>query len=124
MEDRQLPITLGVGPGAKVVTLDLPRFTLIGATTRAGLLTSPLRDRFGIQHRLDHYGAGDLARIVVRSAGVLGVTIDAAGARAIADRARGHPARGQPAAQARARLRRGPLRRRDRRRPWRAPRST
>ena len=91
MEDRQLPITLGVGPGAKVVTLDLPRFTLIGATTRAGLLTSPLRDRFGIQHRLDHYGAGDLARIVVRSAGVLGVTIDAAGARAIADRARGTP---------------------------------
>lgn len=91
MEDRQLPITLGVGPGAKVVTLDLPRFTLVGATTRAGLLTSPLRDRFGIQHRLDHYGPGDLARIVVRSAGVLGVAVDAAGARAIADRARGTP---------------------------------
>ena len=91
MEDRQLPITLGVGPGARVITLDLPRFTLIGATTRAGLLTSPLRDRFGIQHRLDHYAAGDLARIVVRSAGVLGVAIDAAGARAIADRARGTP---------------------------------
>jgi holliday junction DNA helicase RuvB len=91
MEDRQLPITLGVGPGARVITLDLPRFTLIGATTRAGLLTSPLRDRFGIQHRLDHYAPGDLARIVVRSAGVLGVAIDAAGARAIADRARGTP---------------------------------
>ena len=91
MEDRQLPVTLGVGPGAKVVTLDLPAFTLVGATTRAGLLTTPLRDRFGIQHRLEHYGAGDLARIVVRSAGVLGVKIDAAGARAIADRARGTP---------------------------------
>ena len=91
MEDRQLPITLGVGPGARVITLDLPRFTLIGATTRAGLLTSPLRDRFGIQHRLDHYAPGELARIVVRSAGVLGVAIDAAGARAIADRARGTP---------------------------------
>jgi Holliday junction DNA helicase RuvB len=91
MEDRQLPITLGVGPGARVITLDLPRFTLIGATTRAGLLTSPLRDRFGIQHRLDHYEPGELARIVVRSAGVLGVAIDAAGARAIADRARGTP---------------------------------
>src|SRR4051795_175792 len=55
MEDGQLPITFGVGPGARVVTLDLPAFTLIGATTRAGLLTTPLRDRFGIQHRLDHY---------------------------------------------------------------------
>jgi holliday junction DNA helicase RuvB len=91
MEDRQLPITLGVGPGAKVVTLDLPPFTLIGATTRAGLLTTPLRDRFGIQHRLEHYAPGELTRIVVRSAGVLGVAIDAAGARAIADRARGTP---------------------------------
>jgi len=91
MEDRQLPVTVGVGPGAKVLTLDLPPFTLVGATTRAGLLTTPLRDRFGIQHRLDHYAPGDLARIVVRSAGVLGVRIDAAGARAIAERARGTP---------------------------------
>jgi Holliday junction DNA helicase RuvB len=91
MEDRRLPVTLGVGPGARVVTLDLPPFTLIGATTRAGLLTTPLRDRFGIQHRLDHYDAADLARIVVRSAAVLGVQVDAAGARAIADRARGTP---------------------------------
>jgi holliday junction DNA helicase RuvB len=91
MEDRQLPVTLGVGPGARVVTIDLPPFTLVGATTRAGLLTTPLRDRFGIQHRLDHYGPGDLARIVVRSASVLGVAVDAAGARAIADRARGTP---------------------------------
>ena len=91
MEDRQLPITVGAGAGARVVTLDLPPFTLIGATTRSGLLTAPLRDRFGIQHRLDHYEPGELARIVVRSAGVLGVAIDAAGARAIADRARGTP---------------------------------
>jgi holliday junction DNA helicase RuvB len=91
MEDRQLPVTLGVGPGARVVTLDLPAFTLVGATTRAGLLTTPLRDRFGIQHRLDHYAPGDLARIVVRSAAVLGVSVDAAGARAIADRSRGTP---------------------------------
>jgi Holliday junction DNA helicase RuvB len=91
MEDRQLPITVGAGAGARVVTLDLPPFTLIGATTRAGLLSTPLRDRFGIQQRLDHYEAGDLARIVVRSARVLGVEIEPAGARAIAERARGTP---------------------------------
>jgi holliday junction DNA helicase RuvB len=91
MEDRQLPITVGAGAGARVVTLDLPSFTLVGATTRAGLLTTPLRDRFGIQHRLDHYDAADLARIVTRSARVLGVAIDPAGARAIAQRARGTP---------------------------------
>jgi holliday junction DNA helicase RuvB len=74
-----------------VVTLDLPPFTLIGATTRTGLLTTPLRDRFGIQHRLEHYGVEDLAAIVVRSAGVLGVEVRADGARAIAERARGTP---------------------------------
>jgi Holliday junction DNA helicase RuvB len=91
MEDRQLPITVGAGAGARVVTLDLQPFTLIGATTRAGLLTTPLRDRFGIQHRLDHYDADDLARIATRSARVLGVQIDAGGARAIAERARGTP---------------------------------
>jgi Holliday junction DNA helicase RuvB len=91
MEDRQLPITMGQGAGAKVVTLPLPPFTLIGATTRAGLLTTPLRDRFGIQHRLDHYDPADLARIVVRSARVLEVEIDSAGARAIAERSRGTP---------------------------------
>ncbi len=91
MEDGQLPITVGVGAGARVVTLDLQPFTLIGATTRAGLLSTPLRDRFGIQHRLEHYGPGDLARIVVRSAARLGVAIDAAGARAIAERSRGTP---------------------------------
>jgi holliday junction DNA helicase RuvB len=91
MEDRQLPITVGTGAGARVVTLDLPPFTLIGATTRAGLLTTPLRDRFGIQHRLDHYGTGDLAKIVMRSATVLSVEIDGGGAAAIAERARGTP---------------------------------
>jgi holliday junction DNA helicase RuvB len=91
MEDRQLPITMGQGAGAKVVTLPLPPFTLIGATTRAGLLTTPLRDRFGIQHRLDHYDPAELARIVVRSARVLDVEIDSAGARAIAERSRGTP---------------------------------
>jgi Holliday junction DNA helicase RuvB len=91
MEDSQLPITMGVGAGAKVVTLDLPPFTLIGATTRAGLLTNPLRDRFGIQHRLDHYRVDELAAIVVRSAGVLGVPVHLDGARAIAVRSRGTP---------------------------------
>src|SRR5919106_4158669 len=91
MEDRALPITIGQGAGAKVVTLDLPPFTLIGATTRAGLLTTPLRDRFAIQHRLEAYGAEDLARIVRRSAGILGVTLDDGGAWAIAARSRGTP---------------------------------
>src|SRR4051812_28636170 len=91
MEDRQLPITVGAGAGARVLTLDLPPFTLIGATTRSGLLTTPLRDRFGIQHRLDHYGPDDLSRIVERSARVLEIEIDTAGARAIAERARGTP---------------------------------
>jgi holliday junction DNA helicase RuvB len=91
MEDHRLPITVGQGAGARVVTIDLPPFTLIGATTRAGLLTSPLRDRFGIQHRLEHYGPEDLAEIVTRSAAILGVAIDPAGAQAIATRSRGTP---------------------------------
>jgi Holliday junction DNA helicase RuvB len=91
MEDRRLPITVGQGAGARVVTLDLPDFTLIGATTRAGLLTTPLRDRFGVTHRLDLYGRDDLARIVRRSAGILEVEIDDAGAEAIATRSRGTP---------------------------------
>ena len=81
MEDGELPITFGVGAGAKVVTLPIPPFTLIGATTRAGLLTTPLRDRFGLQHRLEHYGPGELARIVVRSARVLGIEIGRASCR-------------------------------------------
>ena len=91
MEDRRLPITIGQGAGARVVTLDLPPFTLIGATTRAGLLTTPLRDRFGIQHRLEPYGVEDLARIVRRSATILDVALDDGGAGAIAARSRGTP---------------------------------
>ena len=91
MEDGSLPITVGQGAGARVVTLELPPFTLIGATTRAGLLTTPLRDRFGIQHRLEHYVPEDLARIVHRSAWLLDVEIDAGGAHAIAERSRGTP---------------------------------
>ena len=91
MEDRRLPITVGQGAGARVVSLDLPAFTLIGATTRAGLLTTPLRDRFGVSHRLDLYDPDDLARIVRRSAQILSVQIDEPGARAIAERSRGTP---------------------------------
>jgi holliday junction DNA helicase RuvB len=91
MEDRQLPITVGAGAGARVVTLDLPPFTLVGATTRSGLLTTPLRDRFGIQARLEPYDPADLATIVHRSAQILGIEIDPAGARAIAGRSRGTP---------------------------------
>jgi Holliday junction DNA helicase RuvB len=91
MEDRRLPITVGQGAGARVVTLELPAFTLIGATTRAGLLTTPLRERFGIQQRLEHYGPEDLARIVHRSARILGASIETSGAEAIAQRSRGTP---------------------------------
>jgi holliday junction DNA helicase RuvB len=91
MEDRRLPITVGQGAGARVVTLELPPFTLIGATTRNGLLTTPLRDRFGIQARLEHYDVEELAAIVKRSAGILEVEIDDAGALAIAARSRGTP---------------------------------
>jgi Holliday junction DNA helicase RuvB len=91
MEDGVLPITVGQGAGARIVTLPLPPFTLIGATTRTGLLTTPLRDRFGIQHRLEHYDAEDLARIVMRSARLLEVAIEDGGAVAIARRSRGTP---------------------------------
>jgi Holliday junction DNA helicase RuvB len=91
MEDGMLPITVGQGAGARVVTLPLPPFTLIGATTRAGLITTPLRDRFGIQQRLEHYGLEDLATIVHRSARLLEVAIEDPGARAIAERSRGTP---------------------------------
>ena len=91
MEDRRLPVVLGQGAGARTVTLELPPFTLIGATTRTGLLTTPLRDRFGVCHRLEHYAAGDLKRIVLRSAGILEVEIADEGAETIASRARGTP---------------------------------
>ncbi len=91
MEDGELPVVLGQGAGARTVTLPLPPFTLVGATTRAGLLTTPLRDRFGVCHRLEHYSAEHLAEIVERSAGILEVEIDAEGARTIAARSRGTP---------------------------------
>ena len=91
MEERRLPVVLGQGAGARTVTLELPPFTLIGATTRTGLLTTPLRDRFGVSHRLEHYAAADLARIVHRSAGILGVEIEPGGEVAIAERSRGTP---------------------------------
>ncbi len=91
MEDFQLDIMIGEGPAARAIKLDLPPFTLVGATTRAGLLTSPLRDRFGIVQRLEFYNADDLAAIVIRSASILGVEIDSDGAFEIARRARGTP---------------------------------
>ena len=91
MEDYQLDIMIGEGPAARSIKLDLPPFTLVGATTRAGLLTSPLRDRFGIVQRLEFYGVDDLARIVARSAGILAIPMDPGGAREIARRARGTP---------------------------------
>ncbi|MEO0443364.1 MAG: Holliday junction branch migration DNA helicase RuvB [Pseudomonadota bacterium] len=91
MEDYQLDIMIGEGPAARSIKLDLPPFTLVGATTRAGLLTSPLRDRFGIVQRLEFYNVADLAYIVSRSARLLGVAIDEAGAIEIAQRSRGTP---------------------------------
>ena len=91
LEDYQLDIMIGEGPAARSIKLDLPPFTLIGATTRAGLLTSPLRDRFGIVQRLTFYNIDDLCRIVIRSAQILGVTIEKGGAMEIAKRARGTP---------------------------------
>ena len=91
MEDRELPITVGQGAGARVMTVPLPPFTLVGATTRSGLLTNPLRDRFGIQHRLEPYGTAELAAIVRRSAAILGCELDESGAVAIASRSRGTP---------------------------------
>jgi len=91
MEDFQLDIMIGEGPAARSIKLALQPFTLIGATTRAGLLTSPLRDRFGIVQRLEFYTVAELERIVTRSAGILGVPIDAGGAGKIAQRSRGTP---------------------------------
>ncbi|MCP5243492.1 MAG: Holliday junction branch migration DNA helicase RuvB [Burkholderiales bacterium] len=91
LEDYQLDIMIGEGPAARSVKLDLPPFTLVGATTRAGMLTNPLRDRFGIVSRLEFYTAEELSKIVVRSAGLLGVEITADGALEIARRSRGTP---------------------------------
>ena len=91
MEDYQLDIMIGQGPSARTIKLDIPSFTLVGATTRAGLLSSPLRDRFGVLSRLEFYTHEELATIVTRSARILGVTIDSAGAAEIARRSRGTP---------------------------------
>lgn len=91
MEDFQLDIMIGEGPAARSIKLDLPQFTLVGATTRAGLLTSPLRDRFGIVQRLEFYNVADLTHIVARSAALLGVQMDYEGAGEVAKRSRGTP---------------------------------
>lgn len=91
MEDFQLDLVVGQGPGARTVKLDLPRFTLVGATTKAGALTSPLRDRFGLVYRLEFYSPAELQTIVLRSAKLLEIPIDPAGAEEIARRARGTP---------------------------------
>jgi Holliday junction DNA helicase RuvB len=91
MEDYQLDIMIGHGPSARTIKLDIPRFTLVGATTRAGLLSSPLRDRFGVLNRLEFYSREELTTILTRSAGIMGVCIDAAGAGEIARRSRGTP---------------------------------
>jgi Holliday junction DNA helicase RuvB len=91
MEDYQLDIMIGDGPSARSIKLELPPFTLVGATTRAGLLTSPLRDRFGIVQRLEFYSATDLCSIIMRSAGLLEIQLNADGAHEIASRSRGTP---------------------------------
>jgi holliday junction DNA helicase RuvB len=91
MEDFQLDIMIGEGPGARSIKIDLPQFTLVGATTRAGLLTSPLRDRFGIVQRLEFYSVEELTRIVARSGQILGLAVDPSGAQQVAERSRGTP---------------------------------
>src|SRR4026209_1986818 len=91
LEDYRLDIIVGQGPAARTLTLDLPPFTLVGATTRTGLLTTPLRDRFGMTYRLDYFGAGDPARVFRRSARILGVEIEDEAAEEISRRARGTP---------------------------------
>lgn len=91
MEDYAIDIMIGKGSSARSIRLELPHFTLVGATTRAGLLTAPLRDRFGVIHRLEFYTVEELARIILHSAGVLGVSIDAGGAGELARRSRGTP---------------------------------
>ncbi|MGR8941094.1 MAG: Holliday junction branch migration DNA helicase RuvB, partial [Gammaproteobacteria bacterium] len=91
MEDYQLDIMIGEGPAARSIKLDLPPFTLVGATTRAGLLTSPLRDRFGIVQRLEFYTIAELSKIITRSAHMLNIMIEPNGAQEIAKRARGTP---------------------------------
>src|SRR5918912_703921 len=91
LEDFKLDVVIGKGPSARSIRLDLPRFTMVAATTRTGLVTLPLRERFGFSPRLDYYSDADLARIVIRSAGILEVPLDGAGADEIASRSRGTP---------------------------------
>ncbi|MCB1243919.1 MAG: Holliday junction branch migration DNA helicase RuvB [Verrucomicrobiales bacterium] len=91
MEDYKLDIIIDQGPNARSITLSLPKFTLVGATTRAGMLTAPLRSRFGMTNRLDYYTTSELARIIQRSAGLLGVQVEPDGAREVASRSRGTP---------------------------------
>ena len=91
MEDYAIDIMIGKGSSARSIRLELPHFTLVGATTRAGLLTAPLRDRFGVIHRLEFYTVEELSRIIIHSAAVLGVSIDAGGAKELARRSRGTP---------------------------------
>ncbi len=111
MEDSQLDLMIGEGPGARSIKLDLPPFTLVGATTRAGLLTSPLRDRFGIVQRLEFYSTEDLTKIVTRSASILKLQLQAEGAHAHRRALARHAAHRQPAVAQGARLRRGQGRR-------------
>ena len=115
LEDYQIDIMIGEGPAARSIKLDLQPFTLVGATTRAGMLTNPLRDRFGIVARLEFYTPEELTRIVTRSAGLLNVPVDAAGALEIARRSRGTP---RIANRLLRRVRAARSRRRPRRRPW------
>lgn len=91
MEDRELDIIVGKGPSARSIRIELPNFTLIGATTRAGLLSSPLRDRFGVTHRMEYYTEDEIAEIIIRGGNILGVKIEEEGARELASRSRGTP---------------------------------
>lgn len=91
MEDYSIDIMIGKGQGARSIRLDLPKFTLVGATTRAGLLTAPLRDRFGVINKLEFYTVDELKQIIIRSAGLLNVEIDEKGATELARRSRGTP---------------------------------
>ena len=91
MEDRELDIIVGKGPSARSIRIELPNFTLIGATTRAGLLSSPLRDRFGVTHRMEYYTEDEIAKIIIRGGNILGVKVEEEGARELASRSRGTP---------------------------------
>lgn len=91
MEDRELDIIVGKGPSARSIRIELPNFTLIGATTRAGLLSSPLRDRFGVTHRMEYYTEDEIAEIIIRGGNILGVKVEKEGAKELASRSRGTP---------------------------------